>query len=118
MKKTNDVKPEVVDRAAEIARQLRPKVVQESSDKPSINSLFDISNQKAKNVAADGAGGGQVGSKEGANMDVGNTNTIGEKIIPDVAHEERTKEWKSNLSSIRNFSNAPENQKRTKKPKS
>ena len=94
MKKTNDVKPEVVDRAAEIARQLRPKVVQESSDKPSINSLFDISNQKDKNVAADGDGGGQVGSKEGANMDVGNTNTIGEKIIPDVAHEERTKEWK------------------------
>ena len=64
MKKTNDVKPEVVDRAAEIARQLRPKVVQESSDKPSINSLFDISNQKDKNVAADGDGGGQVGSKK------------------------------------------------------
>ena len=118
MKKTNDVKPEVVDRAAEIARQLRPKVVQESSDKPSINSLFDISNQKDKNVAADGDGGGQVGGNEGANMDVGNTNTIGGKIIPDVAHEERTKEWKIKPPSIRNFSNAPENQKRTKKPKS
>jgi len=94
MKKTSKVKPEVVDRAAEIARQLRPKAVEETSDKPSINSLFDISNQKDK-FASGGdvsqGGGGEAG-KEGASTHAGNTTAA--KASSDLTYEERKKEWK------------------------
>ena len=93
-KKTSKVKPEVVDRAAEIARQLRPKAVEETSDKPSINSLFDISNQKDK-FASGGdvsqGGGGEAG-KEGASTHAGNTTAA--KASSDLTYEERKKEWK------------------------
>jgi len=93
MKKTSKVKPEVVDRAAEIARQLRPKAVEETSDKPSINSLFDISNQKDKSASGGevSQGGGEAG-KEGASTHAGNTTAA--KVSPDLTYEERKKEWK------------------------
>ena len=98
MKKTSKVKPEVVDRAAEIARQLRPKAVEEFSEKPSINSLFDISNQKDKTTsggdASQGGGGGEAGN-EGASLDAGNTTTAAHaRALPDLTYEERKKEWK------------------------
>ena len=98
MKKTSKVKPEVVDRAAEIARQLRPKAVEESSEKPSINSLFDISNQKDKTTsggdASQGGGGGEAGN-EGASLDAGNATTAANaRALPDLTYEERKKEWK------------------------
>ena len=93
MKKTSKVKPEVVDRAAEIARQLRPKAVEETSDKPSINSLFDISNQKDKSASGGevSQGGGEAG-KEGASTHAGNTTAA--KASSDLTYEERKKEWK------------------------
>ena len=92
-KKTSKVKPEVVDRAAEIARQLRPKAVEETSDKPSINSLFDISNQKDKSASGGevSQGGGEAG-KEGASTHAGNTTAA--KASSDLTYEERKKEWK------------------------
>ena len=98
MKKTSKVKPEVVDRAAEIARQLRPKAVEESSEKPSINSLFDISNQKDKTTsggdASQGGGGGEAGN-EAASLDAGNATTAAHaRALPDLTYEERKKEWK------------------------
>jgi amino acid permease len=94
MKKTSKVKAEIVDRAAEIARQLRPKSADEKSDKPSINALFDISDQVIKTTSA----------STQSNDDIQNTNELTATEPEDIAtnasssssssYEERKKAWK------------------------